>query len=161
MYFHVMGLKESFKMEAKEFQKWIAEYYKSRGWSDLDIFVRIGFLSEETGEVARAIRSLEIGRNRPDEHTASLAESKRNLTEELGDVLGNLVVIANKYNNKLEEINIQHKRIHKQRYQLKISRLNKVVRTMVIKNLAVFRASSARSDVISLENAEKRGKEFA
>src|SRR5699024_11389211 len=75
--FHVMGLKESFKMEAKEFQKWIAEYYKSRGWSDLDIFVRIGFLSEETGEVARAIRSLEIGRDRPDEHTASLAESKR------------------------------------------------------------------------------------
>src|SRR5699024_6394371 len=108
MYFHVMGLKESCKMEAKEFQKWIAEYYKSRVWSDLDIFVRIGFLSEETGEAARAIRSLEIGQDRPDEHTASLAESKRNLTEELGDVLGNLVVIANKYNIDLQEIFLEH-----------------------------------------------------
>ncbi len=48
-------------MEAKEFQEWIASYYKTRGWSDLDVFVRIGFLSEETGEVARAIRALEIG----------------------------------------------------------------------------------------------------
>src|SRR5699024_12737001 len=103
MYFHVMSLKESFKMEAKVFQKWIAEYYKSRGWSDLDIVVRIGLLSEETGEVARAIRSLEIGRDRPDEHTASLAEKKRNLTEEIGDVLGKPIVIANKYNIDLEE----------------------------------------------------------
>ena len=32
-------------MEAKEFQKWIAEYYQTRGWTDLDIFVRVGFLS--------------------------------------------------------------------------------------------------------------------
>src|SRR5699024_3678668 len=108
---------EGKQMEAKEFQKWIAEYYKSRGWSDLEIFVRIGFLSEETGEVARAIRSLEIGRDRPDEHTASLAESKRNLTEELGDVLGNLVVIANKYNIDLEEIFLEHKRKLSERYQ--------------------------------------------
>src|SRR5690625_4697598 len=98
-------------METSEFQEWVKEYYESRGWSDLDIFIRIGFLSEETGEVARAIRSLEIGRDRPDEYTASLAESKRNLTEELGDVLGNLVVIANKYNIDLEEIFLEHKRI--------------------------------------------------
>jgi len=25
-------------MEAKEFQKWIDEYYTSRGWAELDIF---------------------------------------------------------------------------------------------------------------------------
>src|SRR5699024_6953929 len=117
MYFHVMGLKESFKMEVKEFQKWIAEYYKVRLWADIDIFVRIGFVSEETGEVARAIRSLEIGRDRPDEHMASLAERKRNLTEELGDVLGNLVVIANKYTLDLEEIFLEHKRKLSERYQ--------------------------------------------
>src|SRR5699024_3391309 len=117
MYFNVMGLKESFKMEAKEFQKWIAEYYKSRCSYDLDNFVRSGFLSEETREVARAIRCLEIGRDRPDEHTASLAESKRNLTEDLDDVLGNLVVIANKYNIDLEEIFLEHKRKLSERYQ--------------------------------------------
>ncbi|REB11477.1 hypothetical protein DVB69_00770 [Sporosarcina sp. BI001-red] len=104
-------------MEAKEFQKWVAEYYKTRGWSDLDIFVRIGFLSEETGEVARAIRALEIGRDRPDEHPISLTESKRNLTEELGDVVGNVVVIANKYNIDLEEIFLEHKHKLTNRYQ--------------------------------------------
>lgn len=28
-------------------------------------FIRVNFLSEETGEVARAVRALEIGRDRP------------------------------------------------------------------------------------------------
>src|SRR5699024_5341450 len=108
---------EGKQMEAKEFQKWIAEYYQSRGWTDLDIFVRIGFLSEETGEVTRAIRSIEIGRDRSDEHTALLAERKRNLTEELGDLLGNIVVMTNKYNIYLEEIFLEHKRKLSERYQ--------------------------------------------
>lgn len=96
-------------MEAKEFQKWIAEYYQSRDWTDLDIFVRVGFLSEETGEVARAIRSLEIGRDRPDEQAGSFIENKRDLIEELGDVLGNIAVIANKYDIDLEEVFLEHK----------------------------------------------------
>lgn len=54
-------------MNVNEFQDWVKSHYKERGWSDLDIFIRIGFLVEETGEVARAIRALEIGRDRPDE----------------------------------------------------------------------------------------------
>lgn len=104
-------------MDAKEFQKWIAAYYKSRGWSDLDVFVRIGFLAEETGEVARAIRALEIGRDRPDEEDGSFAEDKRHLTEELGDVLGNVAVIANKYDIDLEEIFLEHKHKLSNRYR--------------------------------------------
>src|SRR5699024_4385333 len=103
-------------MEAKEFQKWIAEYYQARGWADLDIFVRIGFLSEETGEVARAIRALEIGRDRPDEQAGSFTENNRDLTEKLGDFLGNLAVIANKYNIELEEILLENKRKLSNRY---------------------------------------------
>lgn len=103
-------------MDTKEFQEWIAEYYKSRGWADLDIFVRIGFLSEETGEVARAIRALEIGRDRPDEEAGSFTENKNNLTEELGDVLGNVAVIANTYDIDLEEIFLEHKRKLSKRY---------------------------------------------
>lgn len=103
-------------MDAKEFQNWIAEYYKSKGWADLDIFIRIGFLSEETGEVARAIRALEIGRDRPDEHSISFSEGKKHLTEELGDVLGNVVIIANKYNIDLEEVFLEHKNKLSNRY---------------------------------------------
>jgi NTP pyrophosphatase (non-canonical NTP hydrolase) len=75
------------EMDLNEFQRWIKDYYESRGWAELDIFIRIGFLAEETGEVARAIRALEIGRDRPGEPAGSLEENKRKLTEELGDVL--------------------------------------------------------------------------
>ena len=75
----------------------------------MDIFIRIGFLAEETGEVARAIRALEIGRDRPDEAAVSFTENKEALVEELGDVLGNVIVIANKYNISLEEVFQSHK----------------------------------------------------
>ena len=97
-------------MEAKEFQKWIADYYQSRGWVDLDIFIRIGFLAEETGEVARAMRALEIGRDRPDEEDSTFIEGKQELTEELGDVLGNVAVIANKYDIDLADIFTEHQK---------------------------------------------------
>lgn len=103
-------------MNVTEFQQWVREYYEERGWSELDIFIRIGFLAEETGEVARAIRSLEIGRNRPDEVGGSFEENKQELTEELGDVLGNLIVIANKYDISLEEVFRAHKKKLSERY---------------------------------------------
>ena len=103
-------------MNVTEFQQFVKDYYESRGWSDLDIFIRIGFLAEETGEVARAIRALEIGRDRPDEISASYEENKQELTEELGDVLGNLIVIANKYDIPLEEVFNAHKKKLSERY---------------------------------------------
>ncbi|MFJ7511788.1 MazG nucleotide pyrophosphohydrolase domain-containing protein [Peribacillus simplex] len=99
-----------------EFQLWVKDYYEARGWSELDIFIRIGFLAEETGEVARAIRSLEIGRDRPDEVIGSFEENIQELTKELGDVLGNLIVIANKYNIPLEEVFHAHRKKLSERY---------------------------------------------
>ncbi|PWU70382.1 MULTISPECIES: MazG nucleotide pyrophosphohydrolase domain-containing protein [Gracilibacillus] len=96
-------------MNLNDFQQWVKSYYEKRGWSDLDIFIRIGFLAEETGEVARAIRALEIGRDRPDEGTGTLDQQKQELVEELGDVLGNLIVIANKYDIPLEDIFQSHR----------------------------------------------------
>lgn len=95
-------------MDLNQFQKFVEAYYTKKGWLDLNIFIRIGFLSEETGEVARAIRALEIGRDRTDEAVKSYDENLQDLTEELGDVLGNIVVIANKYNIALEDIFIAH-----------------------------------------------------
>ncbi|MDQ0208812.1 MazG-like family protein [Alkalicoccobacillus murimartini] len=103
-------------MNSKDFQEWVKVKYAERGWSDLDIFVRIGFLAEETGEVARAIRALEIGRDRPDESKRSYEENKLELTEELGDVLGNLLVIANQYDITLDEIFEAHKQKLTNRY---------------------------------------------
>ncbi|WP_146553964.1 MazG nucleotide pyrophosphohydrolase domain-containing protein [Rummeliibacillus sp. SL167] len=91
-------------MDINEFQQWVKDYYTLKGWSDLNIFVRIGFLVEEIGEVARAIRKLEIGRDRPDENDGTYQEREQELTEELGDVFANLIIIANKYDIKLEDI---------------------------------------------------------
>ncbi|WP_312109967.1 MazG-like family protein [Brevibacillus reuszeri] len=103
-------------MDLTEFQSWVKEYYETRGWSKLDIFMRIGFLVEETGEVARAIRALEIGRDRPDETVGTTEELKQELVGELGDVLGNLIVIANKYDIPLEDIFNSHKTKLMERY---------------------------------------------
>lgn len=106
-------------MDINEFQLWVKDYYQQRSWSDLNIFIRIGFLAEETGEVARAIRALEIGRDRPDEIGSTYKENKAHLTEELGDVLGNLIVIANKYDISLEDILLTHKEKLNKRYSTK------------------------------------------
>lgn len=104
-------------LDTSTFQSWVKEYYESRGWTELDIFVRIGFLAEETGEVARAIRALEVGRDRPDEDTRTQEELKQELVEELGDVLGNVIVIANKYDIPLEDIFESHRNKLQKRYQ--------------------------------------------
>lgn len=106
-------------MDVTEFQKWVNDYYETRGWSELDIFIRIGFLAEETGEVARAIRALEIGRDRPDEINDSFMNNRKELVEELGDVLGNVIVIANKYDISLEEVFHSHKEKLSRRYSQK------------------------------------------
>lgn len=95
-------------MDIKEFQVWLETYYQARGWKELNPFIRIGFLAEETGEVARAIRALEIGRDRQDEGVKSTAALRTDLKEELGDVLGNVLILASKYEITLEELLIAH-----------------------------------------------------
>ncbi|MTD39976.1 hypothetical protein GIX45_15445 [Erwinia sp. CPCC 100877] len=96
-------------MELKAYQEWISAFYKKRGWYELDPFVRVGFLSEETGEVARAVRALEIGRDRPDEAQQTREALLNGITEELGDVLDNLLILADKYDIRFEDILISHK----------------------------------------------------
>ena len=54
-------------MNIEEYQRFISDFYKARNWYQYDPFIRANFLAEEVGEVSRAIRTLEIGRDRPDE----------------------------------------------------------------------------------------------
>ncbi|NGP46416.1 hypothetical protein G4V62_16210 [Bacillaceae bacterium SIJ1] len=103
-------------MNLNEFQQWVNAYYEKRGWAELNIFTRIGFLAEETGEVARAIRALEIGRDRPDEAEGTHEERRQELMEELGDVLGNVIIIANRYDISLEDVFRLHRQKLDQRY---------------------------------------------
>lgn len=91
-------------MSITNYQKWISQFYKDRNWYQYDPFIRSNFLSEEVGEVCRAIRDIEIGRDRPDEMKNSYETQLENLTEELGDVLDNIFIIADKYDISLESI---------------------------------------------------------
>lgn len=54
------------------------------------------------------MRSLEIGRDRPDEVALEYEALKDNLKEELGDVFDNILILADKYDLSLEEIILHH-----------------------------------------------------
>ncbi|CAM4207924.1 MazG nucleotide pyrophosphohydrolase domain-containing protein [Erysipelothrix aquatica] len=92
-------------MNVELFQQWVDTYYKKRGWSDLDIFIRVTFLFEEAGEVARSVRAIELGR---EDHDIVDTDLKAELASEIGDVLGNLMVIANHYDLSFEDIFKMH-----------------------------------------------------
>ncbi|WP_086315380.1 hypothetical protein A5821_002863 [Enterococcus sp. 7F3_DIV0205] len=106
-------------MELQYYQQWISEFYKERGWYTLNSFIRVGFLAEETGEVARAVRALEIGRDRPDEEEKSSETLIQDLTEELGDVLDNIFILADKYDIRFEDILMSHKQKLEERFNEK------------------------------------------
>lgn len=55
-------------MTIEDHQQWLVNFYQQRQWYQYSPFVHLNFLSEETGEMSRAIRALEIGRDRPSEH---------------------------------------------------------------------------------------------
>lgn len=103
-------------MRIQEYQNWIREFYRQQGWYRYNPFIRVNFLSEEVGEIARAVRAIEIGRDRPDETEGSLQEKKACLVEELGDVLDNLFILADKYDISLEEVIEKHKAKFIERY---------------------------------------------
>ena len=66
--------------------------------------------------MCRAIRTIEIGRDRPDETVLADEENLENLTEELGDVLDNLFILADKYDISLEMIMQKHRTKLMERY---------------------------------------------
>jgi len=104
-------------MDIKSYQQWISQFYKQRNWYEYQPFIRVNFLSEEVGEVCRAIRTIEIGRDRPDERKTDYNQQLENLTEELGDVLDNLFILADKYDISLEQIMNSHKEKLQTRYE--------------------------------------------
>lgn len=69
------------RLQLADAEKWMKEFYEKRGWTEYGPFIRVGFLMEEAGELARAVRAYEIGRDRPDEKESSRAEQKQELIE--------------------------------------------------------------------------------
>lgn len=97
-------------MNLVDYQQFISQFYKERNWYQYSPFIRTTFLSEEVGEVCRAVRTLEIGRDRPDEIVKNQQENLGNLVEELGDVLDNIFILADKYDISLEQIIQEHQK---------------------------------------------------
>lgn len=104
-------------MQFNEYQQWVSEFYKQQNWHQYNPFIRVNFLAEEVGEVARAVRAIEVGRDRPDENEQTLVEKKRQLVEELGDVLDNLFILADKYQISMEDVVQIHQQKFMARYQ--------------------------------------------
>lgn len=80
-----------------EHQTWIVNFYKHRDWYDYSSLIRLNFLSEEVGELNRAVRSIELGRDHPGEEKKTGKELQYNLREELADCLDQILIIADKY----------------------------------------------------------------
>lgn len=85
-------------------QNWLIDFYQRRNWFQLSPFIRVNFLTEEVGELSRAVRALEIGRHHPGEQAVTPAAARANLVEELGDCLDQLLVICAKFEVTPDEI---------------------------------------------------------
>lgn len=83
-------------MNLKQHQEWLVDFYKKRDWYKYSSFIRLNFLTEEVGELSRAIRAIEIGRDHPGEHETQ-GEREYNLHEELADVMDQVLILCDKY----------------------------------------------------------------
>ncbi|QLB15645.1 hypothetical protein A6B39_09365 [Mannheimia granulomatis] len=108
-------------MQIEEYQQWAREFYQQQGWYERNPFIRMTYLTEEIGEVACAVRAIEIGRERPDETEASQQQKRDNLIEELGDVMDNLFILADKYGISMKEVIKLHQTKFETRYLQKNS----------------------------------------
>ncbi|PAK84663.1 MazG nucleotide pyrophosphohydrolase domain-containing protein [Lentilactobacillus parakefiri] len=83
-------------MTLKQHEDWLVDFYKRRDWYKYSSFIRLNFLTEEVGELSRAIQAIEIGRDHPGEHETK-DERKDNLHEELADVMDQVLILCDKY----------------------------------------------------------------
>ncbi|KMK51972.1 hypothetical protein RO21_03280 [[Actinobacillus] muris] len=104
-------------MRLQTYQHWLVEYYKLRQWYDYTPFIRLNFLTEEVGELAQAVRAYEIGRDRADEPPLSQQTRLAHIQEEIGDVLNNLLILAEKYQLDLAVIMQENQRKLTQRLE--------------------------------------------
>lgn len=99
-----------------EHQAWLVNFYKKRNWYQYSTFIRLNFLTEEVGELSRAIRALEIGRDHPGENEQSTSDAKANLKEELADVLDQVLIMSAKFDIDPQDLLKQSENKLKQRF---------------------------------------------
>lgn len=102
-------------MDIQEYQRFISAFYKNvTGINMIRLFVPT--FNRRSRRSLSGHSTIEIGRDRPDETVLADEENLENLTEELGDVLDNLFILADKYDISLEMIMQKHRTKLMERY---------------------------------------------
>lgn len=89
-------------MDINEHQQWLVKFYEKRDWFKYPPQDRVNYITEELGELSRAVRTIEVGRDHPGEKILNQAEKEDNLREEMADVIDQ--VLAAKYDIKPDEL---------------------------------------------------------
>lgn len=103
-------------MDTKVMQQEVMKTCHRHGWS-LNPYKDLGLLTEEVGELAREVRRIEDGRERPDEVEPDTEIMKAHLIEEAGDILFPLFKLASYYGFTLEEAFQAHQAKMAERYE--------------------------------------------
>ena len=90
-------------MDINEHQQWLVKFYEKRDWFKYPQD-RVNYITEELGELSRAVRTIEVGRDHPGEKILNQAEKEDNLREEMADVIDQVLVLAAKYDIKPDEL---------------------------------------------------------
>lgn len=91
-------------MTINDHQQLLTDFYKHRHWYQYSPFVHVAILTEEVGEVSRAVRATEIGRDHPGEKAATTAEKRANLKEELADTMDLVLVLSSLYDIDAQDL---------------------------------------------------------
>ncbi|USS90648.1 MazG-like family protein [Fructilactobacillus carniphilus] len=105
-------------MDINRHQDWLINFYKQRDWYDYSPIIRMNFLNEETGELSRAIRAYEIGRDHPGEAAESDEQRLADIKEEMADVLDQVLILSDHYNLSVADLLEQSETKLKQRFNL-------------------------------------------
>ena len=85
-------------MEIREFQSWLQEWDRERGWNEVDPVHTLAHVVEEMGEVARCVLALEGYKRGPGSREEAVAE----LSEEIGDLMTMIFKLAYQYGVDVE-----------------------------------------------------------
>jgi NTP pyrophosphatase (non-canonical NTP hydrolase) len=89
-------------MDSREMEREVIKLCAKKSW-DMKPLDDLGLLTEEVGELAREVRRMENGRQRPDEEEPNPDDIREHMAEEIGDILFPLIKIAAYYNITLEK----------------------------------------------------------
>lgn len=94
-------------------QQWVQAFNEKQGWGpqNQSPFEDITHLTEEVGELARAVRRIEVGRDaHTEKENMTTDEMMYELKKEAGDVLRDLLSICNRYGFSIDEAFFEHQK---------------------------------------------------